>query len=395
MEEWQGCLQKRYVRVDFMKKVAIFRDSFPMYSETFVANHGKYFSRYEKIMLTRKKIQDTLSLDVNLIELNNGFLVDRLFFDGNFVFSKKNAYLDAEISKCSILHAHFAQDGLLASGVAKHYDLPLIVSTHGSDVTLKTIGHIKTMRILSMIYVFKKNLLLDRARLFLSPSNFIKRVMIKNGFPEKKIITNYIGVDVEYYCPSKKISPHRSEYILCVARHSEVKGIDVLIKAFSEFCKKNKDVDLILIGDGYLIDRHKSMVENYKLGERVFFLGAQPPNVVRSYMQSCIFNVLPSRKAKDGAEEGFGLVLLETQACGRPCIGTNIGGIGEAINPDKTGLIVKSDCVSEMYLAIDYFCENRAVVENFGSNGRDWVVQNFSKNVSDKKLEDIYDAILS
>lgn len=81
------------------------------------------------------------------------------------------------------------------------------------------------------------------------------------------------------------------------------------------------------------------LVRELNLQDSVLFLGKQE-NVAELYSISDL-KLLLSEK------ESFGLVLLEAMACGVPCIGTNIGGIPEVIEHEKTGYICEVGDVEE------------------------------------------------
>jgi phosphatidylinositol alpha-1,6-mannosyltransferase len=84
------------------------------------------------------------------------------------------------------------------------------------------------------------------------------------------------------------------------------------------------------------------VVEN-GVSDTVQFLGELPDERLIECYQQCDLFVLPNREV-DGDFEGFGMVLLEAQACGKPVIAGDSGGTAETMVPGVTGLI--ADCTS-------------------------------------------------
>ncbi|MEA3348058.1 MAG: glycosyltransferase family 4 protein [Pseudomonadota bacterium] len=122
----------------------------------------------------------------------------------------------------------------------------------------------------------------------------------------------YPPVDTDYFTPGKE---EREEYYLTVSRLVSYKHIDILVEAFAQMPERR----LVVIGGGPEEDRLKTQA-----GNNVIMLGHLKTEEVRNYM----------RKAQAflfAAEEDFGIVPLEAQACGTPVIAYGRGGVKETI----------------------------------------------------------------
>jgi phosphatidylinositol alpha-1,6-mannosyltransferase len=75
-------------------------------------------------------------------------------------------------------------------------------------------------------------------------------------------------------------------------------------------------------------------------------------DLVAAYRSAEIF-IMPNRTMPDGDTEGFGLVFLEANACGRTVVGGRAGGAVEAVRDGETGLLVNGDSVDEIAEAIN------------------------------------------
>jgi phosphatidyl-myo-inositol alpha-mannosyltransferase len=153
-------------------------------------------------------------------------------------------------------------------------------------------------------------------------------------FPESnyRIIPN--GVDIKRFQPKgKKLDEFTNNtIILFLGRLDPRKGLSVLIKAFPLIKKKIPDALLVVAGKGM---PPKNIPENLK--KYIIFKGAIPNEMVPVYYRSADLYCSPALFG-----ETFGIVLLESMACGTPVIASNIKGYRDVI-PDKAMLFEKGD----------------------------------------------------
>jgi phosphatidylinositol alpha-1,6-mannosyltransferase len=86
----------------------------------------------------------------------------------------------------------------------------------------------------------------------------------------------------------------------------------------------------------------KELVAKENLGDFVQFLGGVTDDVMTKCYQQCDLFALPNRTI-DGDIEGFGMVLLEAQACGKPVLAGDSGGTAETMDIPHTGRVVNCD----------------------------------------------------
>ena len=126
------------------------------------------------------------------------------------------------------------------------------------------------------------------------------------------------------------------------------KGVDDLIAAFKTASAQNPDLRLLVVGRGPLLPSLVRLVSALSLEGKVIFAGQLSSDLLSRYYAACDFAVLPSKDRS----EGFGLVLLEAMASGKPVIGSTVGGITDVIRPGETGLLVDPDGSSSLADAI-------------------------------------------
>lgn len=218
------------------------------------------------------------------------------------------------------------------SSIATEYDIPTVITSHGSDMMGYDIDNsfgsycIKAINECDkIITISKKN---DEVVIKNFPEAKEKSVTLKNGYDPKifflqdlnrKQVLQEFGINKDY----KKI-------VLYAGRLTENKGIDVLLNATKIY--ENEDVLTIIAGGGGLLDDLKAQVERLKLKNVVFVGDQAQENLSKLYNIADVLAV-PSRV------EGFGLVAIEALACGTPVVATNKGGMTDFIN-DEVGALV-------------------------------------------------------
>jgi glycosyltransferase involved in cell wall biosynthesis len=152
-------------------------------------------------------------------------------------------------------------------------------------------------------------------------------------------------------------------------------GLDVLLNAFTKVKSAYPEVRLFIAGKGPQQDSLKQQVSALDLENHVEFLGYLPDELLPVAYQAADLTVMPSQSL-----EGFGLVLLESLACGTPVLCTPIGGMPEVLNPFFPELITES--AQETAIAerlIDFMAgkirlPSRSECREYAANHFDWQV---------------------
>ena len=283
-----------------------------------------------------------------------------------------------------LLHAHYGPNGLRALPLASRLGVPLIVTFHGSDITLTDLRYQKTY-LGFRHYVANKGKLKRSDAIFLAVSKFVQRKLLEQGFPSEKIFVQYTGVDTKKFRPS---SAEDGPLILFVGRLVEFKGAEYLIRAASDVQRQFPGAEVVLIGDGPLRQDLERLARQSL--RRYRFLGVRTPEEVRDWMNRASMLCMPSVTTRAGEAEGFGMVCAEAQAIGKPVVAFNCGGIPEIIRHDQTGFLAQERDWQSLakYLAI--LLSNTELRERFGRAGREVIVQNFNLQDCTRQLEEIY-----
>lgn len=371
-------------------RVLVYRDHLLPLSETFVVNQTLGLESFEAFLVGSKTgPPPRIALPEDRLRLLNrggrrGFLREVLF--KFFGVIPKDIWDWCRSLKPVLVHAHFGPDGTLAMPLARRLGVPLIVSYHGSDATVKdeyawgsVVGH--------RLYRLRRKKLGRTARAFVTPSRFVKDMAVaRQGIPEGKIVVIPHGIDVEHFRPGPEPEYGR---ILFVGRLVELKGLHHLIEAVSRIRPSFPEARLVVVGDGPDRGFYQSLAQR-KLGRSCTFLGAQPHPVVREQMQKAYVFAMPSIRMPNGEAESFGMVFLEAQACAVPVAAYAVGGIPEVVAHGKTGFLADEGDVTALSRFLKTFLENPDLRNAMGRAGRAWVESRFDRRRQNQELENLY-----
>jgi len=206
---------------------------------------------------------------------------------------------------------------------------------------------------------------------FIAISEHIARRINKVYRRDSTII--YPPVDIEAF----KLHAHKEDFYLTVSRMVPYKKIDLMAEAFS----KMPDKKLAIVGDGPDYRKIKR-----KASPNVELLGYQPFCTIRDLMQR-------ARAFVFAAEEDFGIVVVEAQACGTPVIAYGKGGALETIVANKTGVFFARQDSDSLIQAVGEFEKNRQAFDPYEirRNARRFSLYRFRsefKNFIERALDD-------
>ena len=206
-------------------------------------------------------------------------------------------------------------------------------------------------------------------------SNFIKRRIKKYWNLDSDVI--YPPVDTSRLSPNGKAP---EDFYVVFSRFVPYKRIDLAISACGELGKK-----LVVIGGGSQEKELKNLASKYKNAE-IKFTGRISDGEVKDYLQRCKAMIF-------SAEEDFGIIPVEAQACGRPVIAFAKGGALETVIDGKTGVFFEKQETESVIEAIKKF-ETLSEKNVFNSNEIASHAQNFSTERFCKEIKNAVDEVL-
>jgi phosphatidylinositol alpha-1,6-mannosyltransferase len=135
-----------------------------------------------------------------------------------------------------------------------------------------------------------------------------------------------------------------------------------------------------LVGEGWERAYLEDLAAQCGVGDLVQFRGVLSDEDLLQCYQQCDVFALPNRQIAWDFE-GFGIVLLEAQACGRPVIAGRSGGTSEAMRPSETGELVECDAPDELAIVASALLDDAKRRADLGTRGRQWVETTFDWGV--------------
>ena len=366
-------------------KLVVFSDHLLYPSETFIRAQAYALSEFEPIFAGSRRVQGLeLPRDYTYV-ISQGDFAGRVH-EGAFKLFGVAPRLTRWLGALNpvLLHAHYGPNGLRALPLARSLGIPLIVTFHGSDATATDLRHEST-HFGHRRYLARKQELHKGGTLFLAVSQFIRRKLLEQGFPEEKVEVHYTGVDTKRFRPA---STERDPVILFVGRLSERKGGEFLIRAAAEVQKESPATQVVVIGDGPL----RTDLEKQAKGSlrRYRFLGTRTHKEIYEWLNRASIFCAPSVKMPSGEEEAFGMVYAEAMAMEKPVVAFDSGGVSEVVAHEQTGFLAQERDWRTLAKYLSVLLRDAGLRKRFGVAGRKRVIRHFDLEQRTKVLETIY-----
>ena len=188
--------------------------------------------------------------------------------------------------------------------------------------------------------------------------------LIKNGvnLQEFRVMQKRQDLLGRYQLNGKKI-------ILSVGRLVPRKGFDHTIKALPAILKKCPEAMYLLIGTGEYKEELERLAKDNGVEDKVIFAGRISEDELTDHYNLCDIFVMPNRELANHDTEGFGLVFLEANACGKAVVGGRAGGAVEAVRDGQNGLLVHGEDIDEIAQAISKLLTDDDFREQIESQG--------------------------
>ncbi|MDD5772182.1 MAG: glycosyltransferase family 4 protein [bacterium] len=265
--------------------------------------------------------------------------------------------------------------------IKKILQIPAVVSIHGSDVNK-----------LPFVSDFGKQFLIDTlksADRIISTSNILikKAEEISNLDLSKKYYIIPNGIDLKRFDNKVKYISGKP-YILAIGRLVYAKGFDLLLEAFKKLCENVPEIELIIAGGGEeknnLIDKAKIL----GISDRVKLIGPVDESTVVSLLNGCRLFVCSSRS------EGFGNVILEAMAAGKPIVSFGVGGVVEIIQDDINGILCEPGNICDLVKNILNLLKSEEECNRLAMNGYLYVKENYSCEVMAKRYIKVFNSLI-
>ena len=219
--------------------------------------------------------------------------------------------------------------GIVMKTIAKKYSLPMVMSSHGTDIRMM-------QKYSKALYRYLKSFCRKLHR-WTVVSNFLKEAILSNDSKLEHILEVLPlphDESVFYKDPTIK---KENDLIVAVTRFTNQKRVDYLIKAMALVIEKKPNAKLEIYGTGPLQAEIENLISKFGLENNVTINQPVPQERLREIYNRASVVVLNS------FQEGFGLALSEAMLCGTAVVGVRSGGITDIIRNNETGLLVELD----------------------------------------------------
>jgi D-inositol-3-phosphate glycosyltransferase len=319
-----------YVR-ELARHLGVFGHRVDIYTKLNGSKHNQIIELYDNVRL------------IHLSAGSNGHVhkLALYYYLADF-FRALEGFKSQEDLHYDLVHSHYWLSGRLGSWVQDRWHIPHIVMFH-------TLGTVKNSAGLADrepdLRIATEKKLARTCQRILAPTDREKENLLKYcNTTAEKIGVVPCGVKLDLFRPmDKAVARQRLGFdedesiVLYVGRFDPIKGIDRLLKAMA-YLKHIKRLRLVIIGgDGPATPEYKNLRQlsgKFGIQKSVHFVGRVEQNQLPPYYSAADALVVPSYY------ESFGLVGLESLACGTPVVATRVGAMEDIIEDGKTGHVV-------------------------------------------------------
>lgn len=235
-----------------------------------------------------------------------------------------------ENEKIDIVAGHWlVPAGLVMKPLMNKYRMPMVMSSHGTDIRLMS-------KYMGAVYRFLQPFC-RRLHSWTVVSSFLRNEIVKQDRRLDSILKVLpLPHDEALFFIDDSIERDKN-LIVSVTRFTEQKRVEKLVEAFAFVAEKNSAARLEIYGEGELRAKIEAQIISLNLFDRITINPPVPQKELREVYNRASIVVLNSYR------EGFGLALSEAMLCGAAVVGVNSGGITDIIEHEKTGLLAELD----------------------------------------------------
>jgi D-inositol-3-phosphate glycosyltransferase len=288
----------------------------------------------------------------------------------DFIEAVKEFKANSDLSY-RLIHSHYWLSGAVGIELSNYWEIPHVANFHTmaevkkrarvgeNEPTARSAGERRIM---------------EEAHCIVALTHHEKDAMMRYyGASSSKINIISCGVDVDLFNPMdtlisrEMVGLDNLRTIIYVGRIEPLKGIDILLRAFSQLDDRDQAQVVVIGGDAggdQELDRLQSISDSLGISQQVFFLGSVRQNELPAYYSAADVCVVPSYY------ESFGLVALEAMACGTPVIASRVGGLATLVKNGLTGHLIEWRCPDPFADSLGVILHNESVRNAMGQAAR-------------------------
>ncbi len=302
-------------------------------------------------------------------------------------------FASREAQRYDILHSHYWLSGIAGMKLAERWDIPHMTMFH-------TLGKLKQQanpqEAEPPLRLEMEQRLIQQTDVIIAATAEERMQMIRScGVAPGRIEVVPCGVDLNLFKPHNR-QQAREQYglssqqpiLLFAGRLDPFKGPDVLLRTAAMM---QEEAQIVIVGGKLGEDKELSalqqLAKQLKISSRVKFLGARPQQELPLLFSAADVTVVPSY------HESFGLVAIESLACGTPVVATRAGGLTSIVQQGETGFLVPR-CPGFFAERLDTLLRNRQLAAHMRANARRSVLQYSWRSVAEE-INNLYDLLIT
>jgi D-inositol-3-phosphate glycosyltransferase len=290
-----------------------------------------------------------------------------------------------------LIHSHYWLSGRLGVLFADHWGVPLVSTFHTLAQLKNRVAETAAEREQTVRYEIERRTMAGSDRVVALTA--IDRQQISRHYQTHSPIDVIPGgVDLDCFSPLRRVAARAAlglrqdqKVVLFVGRIQRLKGLEVLVRAFARL--GDIDARLLIVGgqpgtspESREISRLQHLVVRLGIDERTSFVGAVAHEQLPQYYSAADVTVMPS------SYESFGLVAVESLACGTPVVATRVGGLTSIVHDGETGLLVPWRDAEMFAESLRRVLEDTAMRQRLAGNARESVLDYGWDRIADEHL---------
>src|SRR5213082_3185833 len=270
-----------------------------------------------------------------------------------------------------LMHIYFGHTGVHLLPFIEQWDKPCVVSFHGADVAVKEdIAH----------YPAKLRRLFEVVPLVFARSQSLADRLMRFGCPPEKLRINRTGVPLDEFPFADRDLPSDGQWkIVQACRLIPKKGVATSLRAFAIFKRDHPKAEFFLAGKGPLQPELEMLAAGLGIFKDVHFMGFLSQSELLKLYASSHLLLHPSETLPNQDQEGVPNSVLEAMATGLPVVATRHGGIPEAIDHGRTGLLVAEEDHVGLANAMQLITSSPGLLKQMGERTHAAVVERFGQ----------------
>jgi glycogen(starch) synthase len=318
------------------------------------------------------------------------FLTWALLF--NHFMEKKMADVSRK-ADFDVVHVHDWLTGFAGISFKHQTEKPMITTIHGTEIGRAQGLHNPDSFTIDGIEWWTTY---EANKIIVTSGSMKAEIQGHFHLPQEKIEIIPNGIDPEKYNASVDRSAVRGRYgvnpyeklVLCVGRLVPQKGIEYLIRAVPRIVGRFPEAKFIIVGEGWLRGQLEYIARSTGHQWKLTFTGWIPDQELVALLNSADVLVVPS------IYEPFGIVALEGMAAGVPVVASDVGGLAEIVEHERTGILAYSRSPESIAWAVERVISDPDHSRWMVKNAREMVQKAYSWEAIAMRTAEVYKEVV-